>query len=361
VRVVHLTWGLGIGGLETMLGDIATEQAVGHEIWIIAGNRDIDASTVRGIDRSVRLVTLGRPRGSANPWHLAKLILRLWQINPDVVHAHQESFGRIKRFIRAPMLLTVHSAHSPLGNEVAGYDSVVCISEAVRDGVLSRFPGCRPQVIRNGIKFKAVKVKDRYGGVPFRIVQVSRLDHDVKGQDVLIRALRQVLDHLGEGSVSADFIGGGKSLDYLRQLAVDCGVESRCRFLGAVSRQSIYRALRQYDLLVQPSRHEGFGLTIVEGIAAGLPVLVSDIPGPLEIIADGQLGWSFKCEDVEELSAGIIELIALSRESDFGDRMRGRAELARARFDIKLTAQRYVEEYASLAPGAGSGAAEDLG
>jgi glycosyltransferase involved in cell wall biosynthesis len=346
MKIVHLTWGLGVGGAETMLSDIAIEQAVAHETWIIVVNRDIDASIARDMGPPLRLVTLGRPPGSANLWYLFKLLLWLWRIEPDVVHAHQDSFIRLRKLIRAPMVLTLHGTHLPLDDGLAAYESVCCISEAVMDDVLSRFPACRPQVIRNGIDFETVKLKAHYGASPFRIVQVSRLAHDIKGQDLLIRALRLVLDRLGEGSASVDFIGGGDSLNYLQQLSVDCGVEGRCRFLGAATRQFIYDALPQYDLLVQPSRYEGFGLTVVEGIAAGLPVLVSDIEGPMEIIAGGELGWSFTCEDAQDLSSKIVELVALSRESDFADRMRARAALAHGRFDIKLTARRYIDEYA---------------
>jgi glycosyltransferase involved in cell wall biosynthesis len=354
VKIVHLTWGLGVGGAETMLGDIAIEQAVAHETWIIVVNRDIDASIALGSAPSLRWVTLGRPPGSSNPWYLLKLILWLWWINPDVVHAHQESFIRLRRLIRAPMVLTVHGTRSPLSDGLAAYDSVCCISEAVRDDVVSRFPECRPRVIPNGINFKGVKLKTHYGSSPFRIVQVSRLAHEIKGQDLLIRALRPVLDRLGEHSISVDFIGGGESLNYLRQLCVDCGVEERCRFLGAAIRQSIYDTLCQYDLLVQPSRYEGFGLTVVEGIAAGLPVLVSDIEGPMEIISGGQLGWSFKSEDSEDLACNLLELIALAREPGFAARMRSRIELAHGRFDIKLTAQGYIDEYTRLALTAGT-------
>jgi glycosyltransferase involved in cell wall biosynthesis len=354
VKIVHLTWGLGVGGAETMLGDIAMEQAVAHETWIIVVNRDIDASIALGAAPSLRWVTLSRPPGSSNPWHLLKLILRLWWINPDVVHAHQESFIRLRKLIRAPMVLTVHGTHSPLSDGLAAYDSVCCISEAVRDDVVSRLPECRPRVIPNGINFKGVKPKAHYASSPFRIVQVSRLVHEIKGQDLLIRALPRVLDRLGERSVSVDFIGSGESLNYLRQLCVDCGVDGRCRFLGAATRQFIYDALREYDLLVQPSRYEGFGLTVVEGIAAGLPVLVSDIEGPMEIISGGKLGWSFKSEDAEDLACKLLELIALSREPGFAARMRSRTELAHGRFDIKLTAQRYIDEYTRLALAAGT-------
>jgi glycosyltransferase involved in cell wall biosynthesis len=354
VKIVHLTWGLGVGGAETMLGDIAIEQAVAHETWIMVVNRDIDASIALGTAPSLRWVTLGRPPGSSNPWYVLRLILWLWWINPDVVHAHQESFIRLRRLIRTPMVLTIHGTRSALSERLADYDSVCCISEAVKDDVLSRFPDCRLQVIPNGINFKAVKPKADYGSSPLRIVQVSRLAHEIKGQDILIRALRQVLDRAGGGSVSVDFIGGGESLSYLRQLCVDSGVDERCRFLGAAPRQSIYDTLRQYDLLVQPSRYEGFGLTVVEGIAAGLPVLVSDIEGPMEIIAGGQLGWSFKSEDAEDLACKLVALVALSREPGFAERMRTRVELARGRFDIKLTAQRYVDEYTRLALAAGT-------
>jgi glycosyltransferase involved in cell wall biosynthesis len=354
VKIVHLTWGLGVGGAETMLGDIAIEQAVAHETWIIVVNQDIDASIARGTAPSLRWVTLSRPPGSSNPWYLLKLILLIWWINPDVVHAHQESFIRLRKLIRAPMVLTVHGTRSPLSAGFAAYDSVCCISEAVRGDVVSRFPECRPRVIPNGINFTAVKLKPHYGSSPFRIVQVSRLAHEIKGQDLLIRALRLVLDRLGESSVSVDFIGGGDSLSYLRQLCADCGVDGHCRFLGAATRQSIYDTLRQYDLLVQPSRYEGFGLTVVEGIAAGLPVLVSDIEGPMEIIAGGELGWSFKSEDASDLSNKLLDLLTLSREPDFADRMRSRAQVAQGRFDIKLTAQRYIDEYTRLALATGA-------
>ncbi|MGD0492619.1 MAG: glycosyltransferase [Steroidobacteraceae bacterium] len=348
MRIVHLTWGLGIGGAEAMLGDIAGEQSVAHDVQIIIGNSDVDPSIASGIRSSVRLKTLGRPPGSASPWYLIKLILWLWWINPDVVHAHQESFGRLGKLIRSPMLLTVHNTRLSLSRSHTAYDSVCCISEAVKDDVLSRFPEKRPRVIRNGINFEAVKIKRRYGGCPFRVVQVGRLAHDQKGQDLLIRALPRVLDELGNDAVRLDFIGEGDSLDYLQRLIVECGVEAHCRFLGALTRRCIYGRLHEYDLLVQPSRYEGFGLTVVEGIAAGLPVLVSDIEGPREIVAQGQLGWCFRSEDAEDLSGKMLELIALSRQPGFPTLMQTRLDRARRRFDVKLTAAEYIDEYARL-------------
>jgi glycosyltransferase involved in cell wall biosynthesis len=360
MRIVHLTWGLGVGGAEAMLGDIAAAHAAAHDTWIIVCNRDIDESIAAGIEPPVRRLSLGRPRGSANPWYLVKLILWLWRLRPDVVHVHQDSFARLKFWIRAPLVLTVHNTQLGLRGGLEAFESVCCISEAVRRDVISRFHGCRPRVIGNGINFAAVRRKTRYGGSSFQIVQVSRLAHGQKGQDVLIRALRRVLDDLGTEAARVDFIGEGESRPYLEGLCVEHGVQAHCRFLGVASRRAIYAMLHEYDLLVQPSRYEGFGLSVIEGIAAGVPVLVSDIEGPKEIVADGTLGWCFQAGDAQDLARHIIELIALSRRPGFAEQMRTRADAAKSRFDVRLTAQNYVDEYLRVERRGRSGALEGL-
>lgn len=346
MKIAHLIWGLGVGGAENMLADIANAQAEEHDVCVIVGNDDADAAIMAALGDRVKRVFLGRPPGSANPWFVVKLLGKLWSMRPDIIHVHQESFIRLRRLMPAPMLLTVHDTRQTLSLAVAGFDSVCCISEAVRDDVVARFQLANPRVVHNGVNFPAVTVKQDYGGPPpFRIVQVSRLDHEKKGQDLLIRAVQRVNDILGEGMVTVDFIGEGTSLDFLKQLAVECNIGKYCRFLGARSRQYIYANLRDYDLLVQPSRYEGFGLTVVEGIAAGLPVLVSDIEGPMEIIDGGRLGRSFHSADFIDCADKVILLAEESRHNDFATHMRTRLVVARNRFDISLTARNYLDAY----------------
>ena len=74
------------------------------------------------------------------------------------------------------------------------------------------------------------------------------------------------------------------------------------------------RAFPSYDLLVQPSRYEGFGLTVVEGMAAGVPVLVSDIEGPMEVIDKGRHGFAFRSEDFHDCGDRMMEIMELSRD-----------------------------------------------
>ena len=66
--------------------------------------------------------------------------------------------------------------------------------------------------------------------------------------------------------------------------------------------------MKEYDLTCHPARYEGFGLTVAEGIAAMLPVLVSDEGGPYEIIKYGELGYALRMEDVTDC-ANQIEYI----------------------------------------------------
>jgi glycosyltransferase involved in cell wall biosynthesis len=348
MKIVHLIWGLNVGGAETMLVDIANMQAEDHDVWLIIGNDDVDVAIVSALDSRAHGVFLARPPGSRNPWYALKLLSSLWRIRPDVIHVHQESFIRLKRLMPAPLLLTIHDTRSRLSPALAGYDSICCISEAVKNDVMARFPFSDPRVVHNGVKFSSIAVKQRYGETPFRIVQVSRLEHEKKGQDLLIRALRIVHGILGEDRVTVDFIGEGSSQEFLLNLAIECNVANHCSFLGVKSRQYIYANLHTYDLLVQPSRYEGFGLTIVEGIAAGLPVLVSDIEGPMEIIDGGNLGSCFRSDDVADCAAKIIELISESQQSDFSKRMKKRNDYAASRFDVGITAHNYVDEYRKL-------------
>lgn len=331
-----------------MLVDIVNVQVEDHDVWLIIGNNDVDVSIMSALDSRAHGVFLARPPGSRNPWYALKLLAALWRIRPDVIHVHQESFIRLKRFMPAPLLLTIHDTRIGFGPALAKHDSICCISEAVKNDVMARFPSCYPRVVHNGVKFSSIAVKQRYGETPFRIVQVSRLDHEKKGQDVLIRALQGVNEVMGEGTVTIDFIGEGSSLDYLQKLAIERNVEKYCNFLGPKPRQYIYGNLHTYDLLVQPSRYEGFGLTVVEGIAAGLPVLVSDIEGPMEIIDGGKLGTSFRTDDFTECAAKIIDVIGESRRSDFAKRMNERINYAKSRFDVGLTARNYVNEYQKL-------------
>jgi glycosyltransferase involved in cell wall biosynthesis len=108
-----------------------------------------------------------------------------------------------------------------------------------------------------------------------------------KGVDVILEALAQL-----PSDVVLVVIGAGPRLSGLVGLARRLGVEDRVRFCPAVSDEELPLFLALGDVFVFPSQNrlEGFGLVVAEAMAAGLPVVVADMPGVREVIEPGKEG-----------------------------------------------------------------------
>ena len=350
MRIVHLMWSLNPGGAETMLVDIANEQSLSNEVIVVIGNTCVDRAVLDGFTSRVEVKLCGRPEGSRNPWFFLKLYRTLRRLNPDIIHAHNDSFIRITRFLDIPSVLTVHDTGVVLTSLLNRYDAIYSISKAVKKDLTERYPEITSTIIHNGIIFSSVIKKSHFRDMdaPFRIVQVSRLDLNKKGQDILLRALPYVNAAVGVGNVTVDFIGEGASSEDLVLLAKDLDIDKYCRFLGKRSRSYIYENLHNYDLLVQPSRFEGFGLTVIEAMAAMVPVLVSDIEGPMEIIENGRFGYYFISEDYEDCANQIINIKRQSKDQKFIEDRKNIAKSAKDRFELESTAKKYIDEYKNV-------------
>ncbi len=327
-----------------MLVDIVNEQVLNAEVHIIIVNNLYDRSVLNSLDERVGVICIGRPVSSRNPWYVVKLHRALGQLKPDILHAHAERLVDMIPLRRVPIVTTIHDTRVTLSRSIRKYQRIFVISEAVKRDILERYPELDPKVVYNGIQFSKIRQKDRYGDRPFRVLQISRLMHQKKGQDILLDALSHANGKIGEGALTVDFIGEGESRQFLEDQARQLGVDRWCTFLGLRSRQETYELLPRYDLLVQPSRYEGFGLTVVEGMAARLPVLVSDIEGPMEIIDNGSYGFFFRCDDFKDCGDRLIEVMELSREEGMIERVNKAYEYAKDRFDIRVTANEYMHE-----------------
>jgi glycosyltransferase involved in cell wall biosynthesis len=345
MRIVHLIFALNVGGAETMLADIIREQSLHAEVFVVIINSEYNGSVLRSLDEKAGVIKINRPPSSKNPWYFIKLNRVLRRLKPDILHTHNNWIINMIPFWIAPVVATIHGTKVKLSGSTGRYRKIFAISEAVKEDLLARDPSLDIDVIYNGIEFSGIRRKENYGGMPFKIVQIGSLNHLEKGQDIMIQALRYVNDRIGEGNVTVDFIGEGDSRKYLEALASDLGVARWSRFLGLLSRWEVYDLLHSYDLLIQPSRNEGFGLTVVEGMAAGVPVLVSNIDGPMEIIGGGRYGFFFRNEDFKDCGEKIIEAMVLSKEQDIAIRLSQITEYAKKRFDVALTANRYLQEY----------------
>jgi glycosyltransferase involved in cell wall biosynthesis len=149
------------------------------------------------------------------------------------------------------------------------------------------------------------------GAEPFHILCIGTL-HEVKGQTYLIAAVEQLRRQ--EIDVHCHFVGGGPDRPRLQQQVDELGLGARVHFHGEQTRSQVLDHLRRADVIVLPSvpssdgRREGIPVSLMEGMAAGLPVVASRLSGIPELVEDGQTGLLADPRDVDGLAAALARL-----------------------------------------------------
>ena len=134
---------------------------------------------------------------------------------------------------------------------------------------------------------------------------VSRLRHE-KGIDLLIKAFGQVAPQIPQSYLL--IIGTGPDEEKLKKMAEETGFSTRIIFYGGVGWETAMRQMALMDLVVVPSRFEGFGLTAAEAMAMGKPIITSDVFGLNEVVINGQYGLIFPADSPKSLVDSILKL-----------------------------------------------------
>lgn len=342
MKIVHTLWSLGTGGTESMLADIASEQVKDNDVFIIIINNVVSKQVLNRIDDRCKILCCHRKVGSKNPLPLLRFNYYLWKIHADIIHVHMENLGLYLWACRgAKKVRTIHCA---FGNatDYKYYDKLFSISEGVRKYTLKQ--GFESTVVYNGIHPEQIKfaAKDNGCGGTLKIVNVGRLQ-EVKGQQLLIEAANLLLK-AGFSAFKIDLIGDGENRRNLEQMVEYYQLSPYIRFLGMMSRDYVYTHLCDYNLYIQPSLSEGFGLTLAEAMAAGVPVLTSDQEGPMEVIGQGKYGSSFSTGNSQELCNCILKHV---EQSFIVSSVESRQYIC-CNFDIKQTSRKYIVEYQNL-------------
>jgi glycosyltransferase involved in cell wall biosynthesis len=282
----------------------------------------------------------------------------------DIVHAHQYSpffYAAVAKILdpRPKLILTEHGRHypdrvSPIRRAVNRLvldhlaDAVTACCRFSAEG-LSRtdgFAGRRIEIIENGIEV------DRYSPAPDKaglkhtlglepdrkyIIHVAR-HHPVKDQPTLLRGFAAALPDLV--GVDLLMVGDGPLRADLEDLAVDLRVPDRVKFLGI--RSDIPDLMRAADAFALTSVSEAASLTLLEAMASGLPVVVTNVGGNPEIVRHEREGLLFPRGDAAGCAAAFRRLF-----NEPGLRATlGAASQTRARERYRL--DRTVEEYYRL-------------
>jgi glycosyltransferase involved in cell wall biosynthesis len=173
---------------------------------------------------------------------------------------------------------------------------------------------------------------------------MSRLDQK-KGLDLLIRAFAKVKRRFPESRLAVAGSGDDAWEKSLRALAEKEQVADRIEWAGFVSGAAKRRMLERAALFVLPSYSENFGVAVVEAMAAGLPVVISDQIGIHPAITEGGAGLVTPCQ-VDALSDALIQALAdPGALRAMGERGR---KVAIAQFSIPVVAEKLVSLYQSL-------------
>lgn len=161
------------------------------------------------------------------------------------------------------------------------YARIACISQGTKNTLVNWMPTLsnRLDVVENGAELTCAEIPHRDTVSPPIIISVGRL-HAVKNYDMAIRMMAQLRDLDFEYWIA----GLGDEECALKALAQELGIESKVKFLGFV--ENIPDLLRRSSVFLMPSRWEGFGLSAVEAMNAGLPCVVSDVDGLREVVSD---------------------------------------------------------------------------
>jgi glycosyltransferase involved in cell wall biosynthesis len=345
MRVVHVVFSLNTGGIENMLVDIVNNQVEFNDIHIIIINDEYNSIILSNISPKVTVHLLNRKSKSIGIISLINLNSLLFFGKFDVIHCHTHTVIKVLlKCFRRKAVLTVHDV-GYFANHFKLYREIFAISKSVQSDLIDRYD-LRSTVIYNGVEIEKIKSKQKnVEDRKTKIVCIGRLEHNKKGQDLLIKAISTIKDKY---IIEVDFIGDGTSFNYLSNLISTYKLSHNVKLLGDKSRGYIYENLINYDILVQPSNYEGFGLTVVEGMLAKIPVIVSDIDGPFEIIEHGKYGSFFKAGNIKSLICSIESVIENYNEEKITSMVEDAYLKATKQFNIKDTANNYLKEYRKL-------------
>lgn len=308
-------------------------ERAGHEVYVIAPAGDLGRSQT---PLPGRFISAGRAfpvrsNGSVayvngSFFMLGRMSRILAPLDLDVVHVHEPTIPSVgaaaTMMSKAPVVGTFHAAGAasafylrwrPLAERILSSLTVrIVVSETARRTVIGEFPG-EYRVIPNGIDLDHYSTAREGKKVRGRILFLGRPEPR-KGLPALLEAfegLRRRLPH-------ASLVVAGPTAEELQAFACrGRHAPDRClenvTALGRVSHDAKLRELACAEILCAPSNGgESFGIVLIEAMAAGVPVIASDIPGYRAVLAEGSAGVLVPPDDPGALETALANVLTNS-------------------------------------------------
>lgn len=328
VAVLLVTVGLEAGGTEGQLMEIAAHLDPGRfdvTVCALKGEGTIAGEMRR---RGIKVVTL-KGQGKMDVRVLFRFFSLVRVVKPDVIHSFlplANGVGMIVGYILRVSVLVASYRAVECGRgwfEVLAdrlvvrlAQAITCCSDAVRRSATDRFGGdtAKYVTIYNGINIERFRQastmpKSDLGLRDGRatIGTVCRLDEPTKGLAVLMNAVAQLRQEATVPPFQLLVVGEGRSSENLRRLSKELSICEIVVFAGL--RCDVEQILPMVDLFVLPSLCEGFGIALVEAMAAGCPVVATAVGGIPEVVQSGRTGVLVPAGDSTALAHACLDLL----------------------------------------------------
>ncbi|MFH0954158.1 MAG: glycosyltransferase [Verrucomicrobiota bacterium] len=321
-KILHVLWSLERAGLELLVLNLVrfSDRAKYQHIICCLG---VDGPLRQPFENERCRVHLMAPGGAGRAGMLARSARLIRQVLPDVIHLHRNGpdiWGQVAALLGGAgrVVATEHSAYRGRDpeKEVGRFKTLprrllrsqvrvhIAISQSVADELVARHlaPPQRIVVIHNGVDEQVLTPSARklFSGKDIVVGSVGRLV-PLKGHEFVVRAAAQLKAR--HPRLRIRIAGAGPDLLRLEDLASGLDVADRISFEGEVA--DVRAFLGDIDVFVLASTQEGFGVSLVEAMSCGLPVIAAAVGGVPEIVTPSVDGLLFRAADAADLASAI--------------------------------------------------------
>lgn len=327
MRILHVINALASGGAEKLVFDLSQRMNSDSnvvEVLLLSSRNDVYASRLQEIGVKVHILS---NRSVYNIFLIIPLIKFFYKKSFDIVHVHLfPSFyfiSLIKKIhvIKCPIIFHEHNTKNRRLESVffrkidkliySQYAYVICISDAVRTVLMKAYnlPKDKLVVVYNGIDINECKMAQP---INRKDIDASILENDIllimvarfnpqKDHVTLLKALKKLPENF-----KLILIGEGDMLNDIKTFVLNLNLSDRVFFLGYKSNP--YPYIKSSDIFILSSRFEGFGLSCVEAMACGIPVIASNVPGLAQVVGDNEV--LFEVGNSDMLKDKILEVLS---------------------------------------------------
>ncbi len=250
----------------------------------------------------------------------------------ELVFSGPKIFSRLHRFIKPIVQYTLRN--STVVAAVSNYSLANSQKLGAKNCVL----------IPNGVDTQKFypENKEALVKIPHLVTTSTLIPRN--GLDTLIKAFGLLLNNLSDATLT--IAGEGPLEKRLKDLTKELGIESKVKFIATLHHEKVPELLHSADLFVRPSIAEGFGMSFIEAMASGIPVIACPIGGVVDFIENHETGILVPPNDPQSLKKAMLNL--LKDRKQYG-RIRTKAlQLVKEKYSWDSIAAKVNETYYTL-------------